>query len=198
MSKLLGAMPNVQHSCKPTLSITMACSPKWSEIVIHIDFNGTSHFRPEIVVRVLKANLKELFDAIANKKIFGTVVAAIYTIKFQERGLLHARILITPHESDKIEGASDVDRVACAEIPDVQTQPKLHDYVVKHMMHGSCGCLKPNAACMKESKCSKEFPKNFCTPAQASVSGYPSYRRRDIGKSVDVCGAPLDVRYAAP
>lgn len=110
----------------------------------------------------------------------------------------HAHILISLHENDKIEKPNDIDRVVCTEIPDVQTQPELHKYVVKHMMHGPCGNLNANSVCMKDGKCTKEFPKNFCESTVASVNGYPLYKRRDNGVSVEVRGASLDNRYVVP
>lgn len=65
----LDAMSIVQHFGKPSLFVTMTCNPKWHEIISNIDFNEVSHFRPEIVVRVFKAKLRALIDAIFTKKI---------------------------------------------------------------------------------------------------------------------------------
>lgn len=65
------------------------------------------------------------------------------------------------HENDKIVGTVDIDRVVCAEIPDRRTQTRLHEYVLKHMMHGPCGALNQNSVCMRDGKCSKNFPRDF-------------------------------------
>lgn len=62
----------------------------------------TADFRPEIVVRVFNAKLKQLISSIQNKRIFGAVKAIIYTIEFQKRGLPHAHILITLEENNRI------------------------------------------------------------------------------------------------
>ena len=93
----------------------------------------------------------------AKKNIFGKVEALIYITEFQKRGLPHAHILLTLNEQDKIVNA--IDKVASAEIPNIQTHPTLHEYVVKHMMHGPCGVLNPNSVCMRDGKCVKYYPK---------------------------------------
>ncbi|XP_053968413.1 uncharacterized protein LOC128869838 [Anastrepha ludens] len=66
------------------------------------------------------------------------------------------------------------------------------------MMHGPCGHLNPNAVCMVDGKCSKNYPKEFNDLTRESVNGYPLYRRRDNGASVDVRGHSLDNRYVVP
>lgn len=194
----LDAMSIVQKFGKPSLFITMTCNPKWPEIMSVIGVNNASHFRPEIVVRVFNAKLKELINIIKTKHVLGRVEALIYTIEFQKRGLPHAHILITLVDDDKILGPVDIDKVVCAEIPDPNTHPKLHEFVAKHMMHGPCGQLKPNAVCMKDGKCAKNFPKDFNEATRESVNGYPLYKRRDLGRSVDVRGNSLDNRFVVP
>ena len=72
------------------------------------------------------------------KNIFRKVEALIYTIEFQKRGLPHAHILLTLNEQDKIVNSIDIDKVVSVEICNIQTHPTLHEYVVKHMMHGPC------------------------------------------------------------
>lgn len=72
-----------------------------------------------------------------------------------------------------IVGVTDFDKVVCAEIPNAQTHPKLHEYVVKHMMHGPCGALNKNSVCMRDGKCSNDFPKDFTEFTCESVNGYP-------------------------
>lgn len=193
----LDAMCIVQHFGKPSLFVTMTCNPKWPDIVEYIG-HESANYRPDIIVRVFKIKLKELIDDIVKKGIFGRVVSIIYTIEFQKRGLPHAHILITLHDDDKICGPVEIDKVVSAEIPSIQTQPKLHAYVKSHMMHGPCGTLNPNAVCMVQGKCSKDFPKNFSDFTREAVNGYPIYRRRDNGISIDVRGKSLDNRFVVP
>lgn len=137
----LDAMCIVRQFGKPSLFITMTCNPQWPEIIDNIDDIEAANFRPEIIIRVFKVKLKESINVIVNKSIFGRVVALIYTIEFQKRGLPHAHILITLHENDAIVGTNNIDKVVSAEIPDVNENLKLHEYVKKHMMHGPCGQL---------------------------------------------------------
>lgn len=184
----LDAMSIVQHYGKPSLFVTMTCNPAWCEITNNIHQNDATNFRPEIVVRVFRAKLKELISCIMEHQIFGSVVALIYTIEFQKRGLPHAHILLTLAENDRIIGIDDINKVVCAEIPDEHTHPLLHAYVKRHMKHGPCGELNPTAVCMSEGKCVKEFPKDFCSLTCDSVNGYPVYMRRDNGVAVNVRG----------
>lgn len=194
----LDAMSIVSQFGKPSLFITMTCNPNWPEIVELLENAETANFRPELIVRVFKGKLKELIHAIVTKEIFGKVVAIFYTIEFQKRGLPHAHILITLKEDQRIQGVVDIDKTVCAEIPDPNTHPKLHEYVVKHMMHGPCGLLNPNSVCMRDGKCTKEFPKNFNEVTREAVNGYPLYRRRDNGITANVRGQTLDNRYVVP
>lgn len=131
-------------------------------------------------------------NVIVRKEMFGKVVAIFYTIEFQKRGLPHAHILITLSDADKIQGVTDIDKTVCAEIRDPNTHPKLHEYVIKHMIHGPCGISNPNSVCMQNGRCGKEFPKDFTREA---VNGYPLYRRIDNGINADVRGRTVDNRY---
>lgn len=194
----LDAMSIVRQFGKPSLFVTMTCNPNWPEIVNSIGPNCKANFRPDITVRVFMSKLRELIDGIIKKKIFGTVIALIYTIEFQKRGLPHAHILITLANNDQIVGANNIDRVVSAEIPDINLNPKLHTLVMTHMMHGPCGALNPRNVCMRDGKCSKDFPKPFQTHTRESVNGYPLYKRNDTGVSVDVKGKSLDNRYVVP
>jgi hypothetical protein len=77
-------------------------------------------------------------------------------------GLPQAQILLTLlNEQDKIVNAIDIDEVVSAEIPNIQTHPTLHGYLVKHMMHGPCRVRNPNSICMRDENCIKDYPKQF-------------------------------------
>lgn len=65
------------------------------------------------------------------------------------------------------------------------------------MMHGPCGTLNPNSVCMRDGKCSKEFPKDFNEYTRESINGYPvdniHYTDVEIIQQVLMCGAHLSI-----
>jgi hypothetical protein len=63
------------------------------------------------------------------------------------------------------------------------------------MMHGPCGAAFPNAPCMEEGKCKKQYPRKFQSETVTDVNGYPIYRHRDTGHTVLVHGIELDNRW---
>ena len=85
-----------------------------------------------------------------------------------------------------------------AEIPDEHEDPELYQTVTTSMMHGPCGHLNPNAPCMRDGKCSKNFPKEFRDATAAVSEKYVQYRRRDDGRTVKKSGVELDNRWVVP
>ena len=83
---------------------------------------------------------------------------------------------------------ANVDDVVVAELPpDPQSvsDPRkrrqleiLQDLIVKNMKHSKCGPQNPNAMCMENNKCSKGYPKPFCSATSIDPRGTnPQYRR---------------------
>lgn len=64
-----------------------------------------------------------------------------------------------------------------AEIP--QEDENLKNLVLKHMIHGPCGNDNPNAPCMENGECVKEYPKKFTEKTNLTEDGYPLYKRRN-------------------
>ncbi|CAL1402097.1 unnamed protein product [Linum trigynum] len=85
-----------------------------------------------------------------------------------------------------------------AEIPDPHLDPEGHAAVVKFMIHGPCGIDNPNAPCMKDGKCSKHFPKEFCSETAFDKFENVVYRRRDSGIQVQKGKTMVDNRYVVP
>ena len=63
-----------------------------------------------------------------------------------------------------------------AELP--LNDPTLLELVLRHMVHGPCGAINPNAPCMKGGICSKGFPKDFQQMTIIAEDRFPLYRRR--------------------
>ncbi|KAL3625913.1 hypothetical protein CASFOL_030442 [Castilleja foliolosa] len=183
----------------PDLFITFTCNPNWPEIVRFLDARNLRHEdRPDIVSRVFKIKLMLLIRDLRQNRIFGKVVAVVYTIEFQKRGLPHAHILLFLSKENKYPTPEDIDRIISAEIPDKELDPAYYDAVKTHMMHGPCGHVRKNSPCMVDGKCTKHFPKRYTETTVIDDEGYPRYRRRDDSRTVEKNGVPLDNRYVVP
>ena len=78
------------------------------------------------------------------------------------------------------------------EILDSIRYPILHEKVVKHIMHGPCGALKKNNACMRDGKCRNNYHPLFSNKTMQSKDSYPIYRSRDDRRQVSIHYATLD------
>ena len=90
----MDAMALVQHFGRPDLFITMTCNPDWIEIQQELHPRQTPQDRPDLVTRVFIAKLQDLKDQIFKKEIFGIVVAHVFVVEFQKRGLPHIHLLL--------------------------------------------------------------------------------------------------------
>jgi hypothetical protein len=88
----------------------------------------------------------------------------------------------------------DVDHMISAKLlnPNPETNRLAHETVAKCMMHGPCGATFPNAPCMENGKCKKQYPRKFQSETMMDVNESPIYRRRDMGHTVLVHGVELD------
>jgi hypothetical protein len=103
----------------------------------------------------------------------------MYTVKFQKHGLPHIHCLVWLAASNSEFVASTIDKFICAEIPDVNVDPLGYGLVDEFMMHGPCGTYNSKCPCMKNVKCSKNFPKAFQDETMLDEFGFTIYRRRD-------------------
>ena len=133
------AMAIVRRYGKPDLFITVTCNPKWEEIASSLLPGQTPSDRPDIITRVFHQKLKKLLHDITFNNIFGKVIAYVYTIEFQKRGLPHCHILLILDASCRPKSADDYDKYVAAEIPNKQLAPELYQIVSQHMLHGPCG-----------------------------------------------------------
>ncbi|XP_031097006.1 uncharacterized protein LOC116001257 [Ipomoea triloba] len=88
--------------------------------------------------------------------------------------------------------------VVTAEIPGKELDTDYYQAVQEFMIHGPCGIEKPKSPCMVNNRCSKHFPKKFVDVSTWDDEGYPIYKRRDNGKTVEKNGVQLDSRYVVP
>ena len=196
--KYQDAMALVRHFGKPDLFITMTCNPNWREITENLFANETSWHRPELVCRVFYCKLEDLLEAIIKRRCFVRIVVAhIYSIEFQKRGLPHAHILINFEQSSKITTVEHVDSIICAELPDPVTQSILFQRVSVLMMHRPC-LNNRTAACQVNGRCSKNFPKPYADRTVLSEDSYPKYRRRNNGRTVAVQNQQVGNEYVVP
>ena len=78
--------------------------------------------------------------------------------------------------------------------------------VLKNMVHGPCGKENPASPCMSEGKCTKNFPKTFCSQTVLNPDNtYPEYRRlapeqggRSIVSTVGGKEYVIDNRWIVP
>ncbi|XP_021986145.2 uncharacterized protein LOC110882430 [Helianthus annuus] len=198
--RFLDAMTLVQDDGKPDVFLTMTCNPKWPEICDNLHVGQTATDRPDLVSRVFRAKLEDLKDQLFKKHVLGEVKAYVYVIEFQKRGLPHAHFLLIMYPQHKINNADHYDKVVCAEIPNKLTHPRLHEMVVKNMIHGPCGNLRSSSPCMQGDPkiCRFRYPRQFNEQTTQGEDSYPLYRRRDTGIEVDLRGQTLDNRWVVP
>ncbi|KAE8881433.1 hypothetical protein PF003_g34407 [Phytophthora fragariae] len=156
----------------------MTCNPTWEEIQEKIpEPNQSAQDRPDIVARVWQQKLAELLKDL-DEGVLGRVMARIYVVEFQKRGLPHAHILVILADEDKPRRREIIDKLVSAELPDAELNPQLYETILTSMMHGPCGAANPNSPCMKDGKCTKGYPKPLVEVTQGNVNGFPVYRRR--------------------
>ncbi|XP_057415282.1 uncharacterized protein LOC130710142 [Lotus japonicus] len=183
----------------PDLFLTMTCNPKWPEIDRIVTTRFLSAYdRPDISCRVFRIKLDQLMTDLKKGEFFGKVIAGMYTIEFQKRGLPHAHILLWLSPADKLKTTEMIDAVICAELPDPDLYPALFECVTNYMVHGPCGLSRRDSPCMKNDRCSKFFPKKYAEATSFDSDGYPIYRRRNTGVSVNRRGVDLDNGFVVP
>jgi hypothetical protein len=141
---------------------------------------------------MFKIKLKELINNIQNKHIMGCTIVGIYVIEFQKCELLYAHILIFFVEDCKPHMVKDVDCMISDKLPNPETNRLAHETIARCIMHGPCGAAFPNAACMEDGKCKKQYPCKFQFETVIDVNGYPIYQHRDTRRTILVHGVELN------
>ncbi|XP_016177928.1 uncharacterized protein LOC107620251 [Arachis ipaensis] len=87
-------------------------------------------------------------------------------------------MLLILENNDKLSDSDQYDSLVRAEIPCKETEPHLHEAVLRHMVHGPCGTLNQFSPCMKNGQCKHNYPKEFVPETRRGDDSYPQYRRR--------------------
>lgn len=107
------SMALVLNKGAPDLFITMTVNPKDANILRQIEKEcpGQETWQcPKITAKVANLQFKQLIKEVTEKMLFGTVIAYVWVIEFQKRGLPHVHLLITLSPEDKLRSAADIDR----------------------------------------------------------------------------------------
>jgi hypothetical protein len=168
------AMARVRKFGKPDLFVTFTCNPKWKEITDALLLGQTAKDHPELVTHIFNLKLDALLKDI-NDGVLGNVIAKIWDIEFQKRGLPHAHILLILDEASKLRTAEDYDSMVSAKIPDSIRHLEAYETIISCMVHGPCGLDFLNAQCMEQGKCKKRYPRSFSEETRCDVDGYPEY-----------------------
>ncbi|KAE8951607.1 hypothetical protein PF011_g32918 [Phytophthora fragariae] len=105
------SMAIVREYGKPDVFVTMTCNPKWEEIEEKItDPLQSAQDRPDIVARVWQQKLKALLKDL-DEGVLGRLLARIYVVEFQKRGLPHAHILVILEDEDKPRTREIIDKL---------------------------------------------------------------------------------------
>ena len=155
------AMAIVRNYGKPSLFITFTCNPTWPEIKSSIFPGEAPSDRPDICVRVFHIKLEQLLTDLRKHQILGRVVAFTAVKEDQKRGLPHAHILIILHSSDQPRSPRDIDCIVCAEIPDKNINPELHEIITRNNIHGPCGAVNMSHPCMSGEGLARSCTNNF-------------------------------------
>jgi hypothetical protein len=111
-----------------TFFVTFTCNPKWKEITDTLLSGQTANDWPELVTRVFNLKLDALLKDIKNG-VLGNVIAKIWVIEFQKRGLPDTHILLILDEALKLRTVEDYNSMVSAEIPN-----PIRD---SHFVHGA-------------------------------------------------------------
>lgn len=95
----------------------------------------TPQDRPDLLTRIFRSKFEQLKDDVINKEVLGNVKIYMYVTGFQKRGLPHVHMLLVLENNDKLYAPEEYDSVVRAEIPKLECERKLHEAVVKHMIH---------------------------------------------------------------
>ena len=86
---------------------------------------------------------------------------------------------------DKFNECDFVDKIVCAEIPNLDRQLQLYAAVAKHMMHGPCGLDNSNCLCMEDNRCTKDYLMQARNTTKVDGDGHVLYHRQNQGRYIE-------------
>nr|GEX77231.1 DNA helicase [Tanacetum cinerariifolium] len=200
-SHYLDALAICRVHANPSFFITFTCNVKWPEITDYMAQFPllTTTDRANIVDRVFEMKIQQFIKYLGDAKPFGRVVAVLYTVEFQKRGLPHCHTLVWIHKGARIHRDEDIDAYISAELPPLDVDPECHRIVSELMIHGPCGLACPSAPCMQNViECKKHFPKEYSNHSYTDKEGFVHYRRRNTGVTVLKQHIELDNCFVVP
>ncbi|XP_074373867.1 uncharacterized protein LOC141714234 [Apium graveolens] len=184
----------------PSVFLTMTTNTKWPKIqrmLKHMPGVDVAD-APDVVARVFKMKVDQLMDMIKKKNCFGRCIGVMHVIEFQKRGLPHTHILIWLHPDDRPKTTEQIDKMVSAEIPDPGIDPVGYNAVSNYMIHGPCGPDYTKSPCMVKGNCINHFPKRYNSHTFFDECGFPIYKRRRTGITINKKGVNLDNRFVVP
>ncbi|XP_052107528.1 uncharacterized protein LOC110273562 [Arachis duranensis] len=154
---------------KLDIFLTMTCNPSWSEIASELSPTQTPQDRPDLTTRIFRAKFEQLKQDVITKGVLGKVKSYIYVTEFQKRGFPYVHMLLILENNDKLSDPDQYDSLVRTEIPCKETEPHLHEAVLRHMVHGPCGTLNQYSPCMKNGQCKRNYPKEFVPETRREI-----------------------------
>jgi hypothetical protein len=178
----------------PHLFIMMTANPDWPEIRAEIPPGDKAYNHPTVTTHIFHLKAQHVIFQLTKMRRLGTVIAYVYTIEYQKRGLPHMHLMVTLDEKDRPTSPKKIDLLVSAKLPDKATSPVLYALVTEFNLHGPCE-TKP---CWNGSMCKSGFPKLY-TPRTFVVDGaYPAYRRRDNGRKFTKLTSTFTNQHVVP
>ena len=175
----------ISHWGSPTLFVTFSCAEyTWADMASYLrkvnnvsdsyDIGRLCTEDPVSVSRKFSMKFHAFFRTVICKgAVLGEVDHFYWKKEYQARGAPHYHVLLWIRDAPVIGESEPADvlryiqeRVAC-HIPDVQTNPELHQLVTRYQMHKcSAYCKRRRKVCgMYITYCKFGFPRPACTTA---------------------------------
>jgi hypothetical protein len=93
----------------------------------------------DLIVRIFKFKSQALLRNITKSYVLGRIVAHVYAIEFQKRGLPHMHFFHIFATKNKIIDVVLTNQIICAKFLNLEVDPILLNRLLKTMVHGPCG-----------------------------------------------------------